>query len=76
MKVLSGKSLNHLIVNGNAFLFARRKSKVNCIHIKNPAVEKARFEKAQQIALSQLKYCVTLPCLKSENSLQKYLKYT
>ena len=54
MKVLSGKSLNHLIVNGNAFLFARRKSKVNCIHIKNPAEEKARFEKAQQIALSQL----------------------
>ena len=54
MKVLSGKSLNHLIVNGNAFLFTRRKSKVNCIHIKNPAGEKARFEKAQQIALSQL----------------------
>ena len=54
MKVLSGKSLNHLIVNGNAFLFTRRKSKVNCIHIKNPAKEKARFEEAQQIALSQL----------------------
>lgn len=54
MKVLSGKSLNHLIVNGNAFLFTRRKSKVNCIHIKNPANEKARFEEAQQIALSQL----------------------
>lgn len=54
MKILSGKSLNHLIVNGNAFLFTRRKSKVNCIHIKNPAEEKARFEKAQQIALSQL----------------------
>lgn len=55
MKVLSGKSLNRLTVNGNAFLFTRRKSKVNCIHITEPAEEKARLAKAQQIALEQLR---------------------
>lgn len=54
MKALSGKSLNRLTVNGNAFMFTRRKSKVNCIHIDDPAREKARFEKAQQTALNQL----------------------
>lgn len=55
MKVLSGKSLNRLTVNGNAFLFTRRKSKVNCIHIENPAAEKERLATAQQIALEQLR---------------------
>lgn len=54
MKVLSGKSLNRLTVNGNAFMFTRRKSKVNYIHIDDPLKEKARFEKAQQTALNQL----------------------
>ena len=55
MKVLSGKSLNRLTVNGNAFLFTRRKSKINCIHIENPATEKERLATAQQIALEQLR---------------------
>lgn len=55
MKVLSGKSLNRLTVNGNAFLFTRRKSKINCIHIENPAAEKERLATAQQIALEQLR---------------------
>lgn len=55
MKVLSGKSLNRLTVNGNAFLFTRRKSEINCIHIENPAAEKERLATAQQIALEQLR---------------------
>ena len=55
MKVLSGKSLNRLTVNGNAFLFTRRKSKITCIHIENPAAEKERLATAQQIALEQLR---------------------
>ena len=55
MKVLSGKSLNRLTVHGNAFLFTRRKSKINCIHIENPAAEKERLATAQQIALEQLR---------------------
>lgn len=55
MKVLSGKSLNRLTVNGNAFLFTRRKSKINCIHIENPVAEKERLATAQQIALEQLR---------------------
>ena len=54
MKVLNGKSLNNAIVSGSAFLFTRRKSKVNCIHTEDPAAEKARFAKAQQIAIRQL----------------------
>lgn len=54
MKVFSGKSLNNLNANGNAFLFIRHKSKVSCIHTEDTAAERARFANAQQIALRQL----------------------